>query len=106
MKGTGKWLCGAYAIVMLFYAVIHVWTWTFSWTFVLKAALWVFIGGGAMMTAFASLCAKASMPRDALDYLGSDGTVRMPLAVKLLTWSAYAVLVVGSAIILAGLYFS
>lgn len=58
------------------------------------------------MTAFASLCAKASMPRDALDYLGNDGTVRMPLAVKLLTWSAYAVLVVGSAIILAGLYFS
>jgi hypothetical protein len=46
------------------------------------------------------------MPRDALDYLGNDGTVRMPLAVKLLTWSAYAVLVVGSAIILAGLYFS
>lgn len=104
MRGMGKWLCGAYVIVMLFYAMIH--SWTLEWTFVLKAALWVFIGGGAMMTAFASLCAKASMPRDALDYLGKDGKVRMPLAVRLLTWSAYAVLVAGSAIILAGLYFS
>jgi len=106
MRGMGKWLCGAYVVVMLFYAMIHLWTWTLAWTFVLKAALWVFIGGGAMMTAFATLCAKASMPRDALDYLGKDGKVRMPLPVRLLTWSAYAVLAVGSAIILAGLYFS
>ncbi|MGB2592581.1 MAG: hypothetical protein WBG02_09760 [Candidatus Acidiferrum sp.] len=106
MRGMGKWLFGAYVVVMLFYAMIHLRTGTLAWTFALKAALWVFVGGAAMITAFASLCAKASMPRDALDYLGKDGKVTMPLAVRLLTWSAYAVLVVGSAIILAGLCFS
>jgi hypothetical protein len=65
-----------------------------------------FIGGGAMITAFAQLCRLASVPRPAGDYWGKDGEVRMPLAVKLLTWSAYAVLVVGSVIVLAGIFFS
>jgi hypothetical protein len=100
----GKWLCGAFVAVISLYLLGHSWVW--SWPFALKAAFWIIIGGGAMITAFAHLCAKASMPRPAGDYLGEDGEVRMPLAVRFLTWSAYAVLVVGSVIILAGLFLS
>ena len=98
----GKRLCGAYIIVMLFYALFH--SWTLSWAFALKAAFWIFIGGGAMITAFAELCRKASMPRPAGDYLGKNGQVIMPLEVRVLTWSAYAVLLLGSALILLGIY--
>jgi len=104
MRGMGKWLCGAYIVVVLSYALFH--SWTLPWAFALKAAFWIFIGGGAMITAFAHLCAKASMPRPARDYLGKDGQVIMPLEVRVLTWSAYAVLLVGSAVILLGLFFS
>jgi hypothetical protein len=98
MRGMGKWLCVAYIVVMLIYAPFH--SWTLSWPVALWAGSWIFIGGGAMITAFAELCRKASMPRPAGDYLGKDGQVRMPLEVKVLTWSAYAVFLVGSALIL------
>jgi hypothetical protein len=93
----GKWLCGAYIAAMSVYLLIHSWTW--SWPFALRAAFWIFIGGGAVITAFAQLCAKASMPRDPLDFLGKDGQVIMPLEVRVLTWSAYGVLLVGTALI-------
>jgi hypothetical protein len=59
-----------------------------------------------MIAAFAELCRKASMPRPAGDYLGKDGEVRMPLGVKVLTWSAYGVLLVGSALILVGIFYN
>jgi hypothetical protein len=99
----GKWLCVAYIAAMSVYLLIHSWIW--SWPFALRTAFWIFIGGGAMITAFAELLRKASMPRNALDYLGKDGEVRVPLAVKVLTWSAYGVLLVGSALILAGIFY-
>ncbi len=98
MRGMGKWLCGAYIAAMSAYLQIHSWVW--SWPFVLRTAFWIFVGGGAMITAFAELCRKASMPRPAGDYLGKDGQVITPLEVRLLTWSAYVVLLVGSAVIL------
>jgi hypothetical protein len=94
----GKWLCGAYIAAMSIYLLTHSWEW--SWPFALRTAFWIFVGGGVMITAFAELLRKASMPRNALDYLGKGGEVRVPLAVNLLRWSAYGVLLVGTVLIL------
>lgn len=83
MKGMWKWLCEAYVAVILLYLFFHSWAW--SWTFAFRAAFWIFLGGSGVITLFGYLLAKACMPRDALDYLGKDGQVRMPLAVRVLT---------------------
>jgi hypothetical protein len=93
-----KWLCGAYIAAMGVYLLIHSWAW--SWIFALRTAFWIFVGGSAMITAFAELCRRASMPRPAGDYLGKDGEVRIPAAVNFLRWSAYGVLLVGTVLIL------
>jgi hypothetical protein len=98
----GKWLCEAYIAVTLLYLLVHSWTW--SWTFALRAAFWVFIGGSGVFTLFGYLCAKASMPRPAMGYLGKDGQVRVPLSVNVLRWSAFGVLLVGSALILVEVF--
>jgi hypothetical protein len=102
MRGMGKWLCGVYIAVLIIYLFFHSWQW--SWIFALRAGLWIFIGGSAVVTLFAYLCAKASMPRPAAEYLGKDGQVRLPLAVNVLKWSAYAILLVGSILILVGVF--
>jgi peptidoglycan/LPS O-acetylase OafA/YrhL len=103
MKGMWKWLCEAYVAVTLLYLFFHSWAW--SWTFAFRTAFWIFLGGSGMLTLFGYLCAKASMPRPATDYLGKDGEVRMPLGVRVLTWSAYAVILVGTALILVAVFF-
>jgi hypothetical protein len=102
VRGMGKWLCAAYIGVIVLYLLIHAWSW--SWAFALRAALWIFIGGSGVVTLFGYLLAKASMPRPAMDYLGKDGQVKMPLAVNLLTWSAFGVLLGGAALILVELF--
>jgi hypothetical protein len=98
----GKWLCEAYVAVIGVYLLIHSWSW--SWTFALRTAFWIFIGGSAVLILFAELCRRASMPRPAAEYLGKDGQVKMPLAVKTLTWSAYGVLLAGLALILVEVF--
>jgi hypothetical protein len=98
----GKWLCAAYASVIILYLLIHAWSW--SWIFALRSALWIFIGGSGVMTLFAYLCARASMPRPAAEYLGKHGQVRVPLAVRAITWLAFGVLLGGSALILVGIF--
>jgi hypothetical protein len=98
MKGMGKWLCGAYIAVMVLYVLVHAWSW--SWSFALWAALWILLVGSAVITSFGYLAAKASMPRPAGEYLGKDDQVRIPLLVRVLTWSAFGVLLLGWALIL------
>jgi hypothetical protein len=98
----GKWQCGAYIAVMSVHFLIHSW----SWAFALRAAFWIFVGGSGVITLFAELCRRASTPQPAIDYLGKDGQVRMPLAVNVLRWSAYAVLLAGSALILVGFFYT
>lgn len=101
MKGMEKWLCLAYIVVTILYVLSHSW----SWFLALRSALWIFIGGSGVITLFAYLLAKAHRPRPAKDYLGKDGQVKMPLSVTVLTWSAFAVLLVGSALILVGIFY-
>ena len=102
MKGMWKWLSEVYIVVTLLHLFFHSWVW--SWSFALRGAFWVFLGGGALLTLFSYLCAKASIPRPAKDYLGNDGQVRMPLVVRILTWSAFGVLLAGSALILVEVF--
>jgi hypothetical protein len=102
MRGMGKWLCEAYIAVTILYILVHSWSW--SWTFALRAALWIFIGGSGVVTLFAYMLATASMSRPATDYLGKDGQARVPLVVNVLTWSAFAVLLTGSALILVEIF--
>jgi hypothetical protein len=100
----GKWLCGAYITALSVYLLTHSRAW--SWPFALRSAFWIFIGGGVMITAFAELCRRASMPRPAGDYLGKDGHVITPLEVRVLTWSAYGALLVGTVLILLGIFYT
>jgi hypothetical protein len=102
MRGMAKWLCEAYLGAVGIYLQIH--SWSLSWNFALRAALWIFIGGSGVLTLFAELLRRASVPRPAAEYLGRDGEVRMPLPVKVLQWSAYGVLLVGSALILVEVF--
>jgi len=101
MRGMGKWLVGAYALALAIYLLVHS---SVSLVFVLQAALLIFLGGAAVFTAFAHLCARASMPRPAKDYLAKDGGIRVPLAVSWLTWFAFGVLIVGWIAIFAGVF--
>jgi hypothetical protein len=103
MRGMGKWLFEAYVAVMLLHLFFNSWAW--SWSFAFRTAFWIFLGGSGMLTLFGFMCAKASMPRPATDYLGKDGEVRTPLEVRVLTWSAFAVILVGSALIPAAVFF-
>jgi hypothetical protein len=96
----GAWLGWAYVGVLVLSAFNH----KLSWWFALRAALWIFIAGSAVITLFAHLCAKASMPRPASDFLGKDGHVRTPVVVSALTWTAFGVLIIGSSLVLLAVF--
>jgi hypothetical protein len=97
----GERLCAAYVAVLIVRFFVGSW----SRAFAIRAALWVFIAGGIVLTIFGYLCVKASMRRDPLDFLGEDGEMRTPFAIRAYTWLAGIVLVAGSAFILFEIFF-
>jgi len=93
VKEKWKWLAGSYFGITIHYLVFHSWEW--SWKFEFRAAVWILLGGGGIFVLFAHIYD-----------LGDEGGVVMPLKTQFLTWSAFSVLVVGSALILLGIFYN